>query len=182
MLNLCFGLAMFGLIFNILYLGTCYKFFGLLPSISQSYYEWTQKNNSGWLFRAWCWITAMTILPFFCFMSNGRNLELFFTLGSVAPLIGVGLFPNFLNKPWEDKQIWEHSLFAAITAICAITFCILQQYLYVVCFYIGIFGIIGLCKPKSVTLWGELLALSSVFTMIIIYWYELLFYFKVLHL
>jgi hypothetical protein len=169
MINLCFGLAIFGLLFNILYLGTCYKFFGLLPSISQSYYEWTQKNNSGWLFRAWCWITAMTILPFFCFMSGGRNLDLFLTLGAVAPLIGVGLFPNFLNKPWEDKQMWEHYLFAAITAICAIAFCVLQGYYYVVIFFIGFFMSHILNCRKSITLWGELIALSSVFLMIIIY-------------
>ena len=46
--------------------------FGILPSLSASYYKWEEKHKCGWLFSATMFTMAVTLLPAWLTLSEGH--------------------------------------------------------------------------------------------------------------
>jgi hypothetical protein len=146
--------------------------FGILPSLSASYYKWEEKYKCGWLFSATMFTMAVTLLPAWLTLSEGSTFQ-FLSFLCPASLIFVGAAPKFENDRLEK---WLHPIAAIICAVCAICWLLLVGHLWRVVLIsfvvlLGI-GIITKTFKKSAVFWFEMVAFVAtyigIFTLLIV--------------
>lgn len=138
--------------------------FGILPSLSASYYKWEEKHKCGWLFSATMFTMAVTLLPAWLTLSEGSTFQ-FLSFICPASLIFVGAAPKFENDSIIEK--WLHPIAAIICAVCAICWLLFVGHLWwlmLICFVVFL-AIALLTKTliKSAVFWFEMVAFIATY-------------------
>lgn len=137
--------------------------FGILPSLSDSFYKYGGKPK-GYIFTVAMWATVFLIMPLW--FSVTKDIFTFSTFLACGGLLLVGAAPMFK----ESDNKW-HQIFAIICAVFAILWQILHKQFWEVPLFIIILGTIAY-KTKTLkdcrTFWLEMAAFGSTFLSIII--------------
>lgn len=140
------------------YNSVIYFRFGLLPSISDSYYK-LETENKGFIFNLFIWFISLG------FIFSSPNL--LFTIGCIL-LLGVSTSPLFKDNN-IDKYI--HSLGAIIGIFLALlSLVIYNGFYYPISIVIGVTSLFNILKIKSKIYWIEVVS----FTIILITLFYLL--------
>lgn len=126
--------------------------FGLLPSISESFYRFSDQNN--FLFTLFCWGFA---LPAIVIGTDLTNNFLMFLAGSGIMFVGAAAaFKEKLTKP-------VHEISAYVGVILSQISIAYDFHMYYVNFiFIGLSLIIAVGLKRTKTFWIEILAFLSI--------------------
>ena len=130
------------------YVSTVWAKFGVLPSISDSFYAW--KGQWCWLFTLFCWIMTFTILPI------EPNPFFFFT---AAGLGFVGAAAQIKDKFVEKVHV-KGAVIGISAGLLGIGFTYGDWWLVISALIIA--GLIKLFKIKNDIWWIEITAYSAV--------------------
>lgn len=126
--------------------------FGILPSISQSFYELSQKNN--FLFTFFCWGFA---LPAIIIGTDLTNNFLMFLAGSGIMFVGAAAaFKEKLTKPVHEISAYA----GVILSQLSIAYDFNMYYINFI--FIGLSLIIAVGLKRTRTFWIEILAFLSI--------------------
>ncbi len=156
-------LIIFSFIVFVTYTVATIVLFGILPSLSASYYKWEEKHKCGWLFSATMFTMAVTLLPAWLTLSEGSTFQ-FLSFLCPASLIFVGAAPKFEN---DNIEKWLHPIAAIICAVCAICWLLFVGHLWwvvLICFVVFL-AIALLTKTliKSAVFWFEMVAFIATY-------------------
>ncbi len=129
------------------------KQFGLIKSISESFYELEyEKRGTGLYFTVWCGLITLFTLPPSLHFSSGW-LESILSVVMCIGLISVGASPAFNNKTYRPY----HLVGAVLSAGSAIVLSLMWGYWYIVAGLAVISTIAQFCTTKrDVVLWLEI--------------------------
>lgn len=145
------------------YLVGTVKTFGLPASISDTYYLLERRRKGlGWLFTAFCWIVAGTLLP--AWLDGTPTAYQFTAFLSSAGLLFVGAAPQFKLS----LTGWVHYGAAALCGTSAVLWCILRGYWFIPFNCFLIFGWLALRYGKPM-FWLELAAFGATYLTIFIH-------------
>jgi hypothetical protein len=157
------ALIIFSFIVFVAYTVATIVLFGILPSLSASYYKWEEKYKCGWLFSATMFTMAVTLLPAWLTLSEGSTFQ-FLSFLCPASLIFVGAAPKFETERLEK---WLHPIAAIICAVCAILWLLFVGHLWwVVLISLIVFLAIALLTKtliKSAVFWFEMIAFVATY-------------------
>ena len=135
------------------YVSTVWTKFGVLPSISDSFYAWKDwKEGTQWLFTLFCWIITFTLLPiepnpFFFFGAAGIGF-----VGAAAQI----------KKKFVEKVHVKGAVIGISAALLGIGFTFGNWWLVTGALIIA--GLIKLFKIKNDIWWIEITAYTAVIT------------------
>jgi hypothetical protein len=150
----------------VVYLGGIYLLYGILPSISQSFYE---------LPKCWRWLFTVFLFGFSMLIIQACPKPVMFA-GALC-IMGVGMVPYFSKpNPITDKnQRWQHYILAAVgMGLCVLSTGIELKLPYVMS--IGFIGGVFIASDKELKnrmLWLELFIIADVIVGILIKHYSL---------
>lgn len=133
------------------YIGIVWAKFGILPSMSDSFYEWKEwKEGTQWLFTLFCWIITFTLLPlepnpFFFFAAAGAGF--------------VGAAPQ-IKKEFVKKVHVKAAIILLTSGLLGIGFTFNDWWLVVGALSIG--GLIKLFKVNNSIWWIEMTAYITI--------------------
>lgn len=132
--------------------------FGILPSLSDSFYKYGGKPK-GYVFTVAMWATVFLIMPLW--FSVTKDIFTFSTFLACGGLLLVGSAPVFKG---EDNK-W-HQIFAIICAVFALLWQILNQQYWevpVITLIVAILVFITKSWKQCRTFWLEMIAFFSTF-------------------
>jgi hypothetical protein len=145
-----------------LYIVIILKIFGVLPSISDSYYA-LKKHNISIPFTLFCWGTAFPLMIYWIeLLSNDWNFLPFIACGG---LLFVGASPAFKDLELERKV---HSISAIICAIAAYTWTFLYGSIFLGINFILLSIILYFILKRNKIYWLELIAFINIYTQLLI--------------
>ena len=155
-------LYIMSLLVFILYIVIILKIFGVLPSISDSYYA-LKKHNILALFTFFCWGTAFPLMIHWIeLVPDDWNFLPFLACGS---LMFVGASPAFRDLELERKV---HSISAVICAIAAYTWTFLYGSIFLGINFILLSAVLYFILKRNKTYWLELIAFINIYTQLLI--------------
>lgn len=138
------------------------KTFGVLPSISDSYYA-LRKRNLLAPFTFFCWGTAFPLIIYWIeLLPNDWNFLPFIACGS---LMFVGASPAFKDLELERKV---HSTSAIICAIAAYTWTFLYGSIFLGINFILLSIVLYFILKRNKTYWLELISFINIYTQLLI--------------
>lgn len=139
--------------------------FGIIPSISDSYYYLENKDKgTGLYFTVWCGLITTFTLPPSMAVCEAWWQSLLAIVMCVG-LLFVSASPAFYNKKYRPY----HLVGAILSAGCAVTLSLVFGYWYIVLISAIIGSIIQFCTLKrDITLWLEIACFTCYFTTLIL--------------
>ena len=145
-----------------LYIVIILKMFGVLPSISASYYALKEYNLST-PFTLFCWGTAFPLMIYWIeILPDDWNFLPFLACGS---LMFVGASPAFRDLELERKV---HSISAIICAIAAYTWTFLYGSIFLGINFILLSIVLYFILKRNKTYWLELIAFINIYAQLLI--------------
>ena len=145
-----------------LYIVIILKIFGVLPSISASYYA-LKKHNISALFIFFCWGTAFPLMIYWIeLLPDDWDFLPFIACGG---LMFVGASPAFKDLELERKV---HSISAIICAIAAYTWTFLYGSIFLGVNFILLSVILYFILKRNKTYWLELIAFINIYAQLLI--------------
>ncbi len=145
-----------------LYIIIILKTFGVLPSISDSYYA-LRKHNISLPFTLFCWGTAFPLMIYWIeLLHNDWNFLPFIACGG---LLFVGASPAFKDLELERKV---HSISAIICTIAAYTWTFLYGSIFLGINFILLSIILYFILKRNKIYWLELIAFINIYTQLLI--------------
>ena len=146
----------------VLYTVIILKTFGVLPSISDSYYA-LRKHNILSLFTFFCWGTAFPLMIYWIeLLPNDLDFLPFIACGG---LLFVGASPAFRDLELERKV---HSISAIICAIAAYTWTFLYGSIFLGINFILLSIVLYFILKRNKIYWLELIAFANIYTQLLI--------------
>lgn len=145
-----------------LYIVIILKIFGVLPSISDSYYA-LKEHNLSTPFTFFCWGTAFPLMIYWIeLLPNDWDFLPFIACGG---LLFVGASPAFKDLELERKV---HSISAIICAIAAYTWTFLYGSIFLGINFILLSIILYFILKRNKTYWLELIAFINIYAQLLI--------------
>lgn len=145
-----------------LYIVIILKIFGVLPSISASYYA-LKEHNLSTPFTLFCWGTAFPLMIYWIeLLPNDWDFFPFIACGS---LMFVGASPAFKDLELERRV---HSISAIICVIAAYTWTFLYGSIFLGINFILLSIILYFILKRNKTYWLELIAFINIYTQLLI--------------
>lgn len=146
----------------LIYMISIKNIFGVLPSISDSYYA-LKKHNLSAPFTLFCWGTAFPLMIYWIeLVPNDWNFLPFIACGG---LLFVGASPAFKDLELERKV---HSISAIICAIAAYTWTFLYGSIFLGINFILLSIILYFILKRNKIYWLELIAFINIYTQLLI--------------
>lgn len=136
--------------------------FGVLPSVSDSYYA-LKKHNISAPFTLFCWGTAFPLLIYWIeLLPNDWNFLPFIACGG---LLFVGASPAFKDVELERKV---HSISAMICAVTAYTWTFLYGSIFIGINFILLSILLYFILKRNKIYWLELIAFTNIYIQLLI--------------
>lgn len=146
----------------VLYTTTILMAFGVLPSVSDSYYA-LKKHNMSAQFTIFCWGSAFPLLIYWIdLLPNDWDFLPFIACGG---LLLVGTAPAFKDVKLEKKV---HSTAAIVCAISSYIWTILYASLFLSINFILLSILLYFLLKKNKTYWIEMLAFINIYIQILL--------------
>lgn len=142
--------------------------FGILESLSNTYYLYNEKCNKGWLFCAMMYTVVALMMPAWLTLSEGSDFQ-FLAFLAPASILFVGSAPKFKDSSLENKV---HSFSAIIAAACSLAWvAVITPYWWMILIWLGLIsGVLAITKTYScLVFWLEQVAFGATFTAAITY-------------
>jgi len=146
------------------YIVTMCAMFGELTSISESYYLLERKHKGlGWIFTGWCWVEALTLLPYLMHVCP-ENMK-FMAFWACVGLAFVGVAPQTKAIKMEKTV---HFVGATMSGGLSVLIIFLMGYAPCPIIAIIIATILMVYREKKWLLWLEIAGFVSTYTALII--------------
>jgi hypothetical protein len=122
----------------VLYMACVILFFGVLPSISESYYRLEKRGRCGYVFTVWCALIAVSVMAMMFECSEGRWFQ-FLGLFAGGGLAFVGTAPLFKG---HERVI--HYVSAGVCAVASVAWMGLMGVWYVPAVFPVVGGLVSL--------------------------------------
>lgn len=150
-------LIIISLLITTVYLGYTIRLFGVLWSISESYYLLEQKKKGlGILFTAWAWFAALPLL--IAWLDLAEDTSQFLAFFACAALMFVGAAAQFK----EQLTNAVHYGAAGVCVASALAWVLLVGYWYIPVATFAICMPVA-CRDKKWVFWIEIAALSATY-------------------
>lgn len=144
------------------FIGLTYSLFGILPSVSDSYYVYRKYNMQN-LFILFCWGTAFPLLIYWLdFLQNDWN---FLPFIACAGLLFVGVSPAFKSMELERKV---HVISAIICVITAYTWTFLYGSVFLGINFLLLSALLYFILKNNKIYWLELMAFINIYLQLLI--------------
>ena len=144
-------------------------YFGILDSLSNTYYLYKEKCGKGWLFCLMMYTVVLLMMPAWIGLSEGSNWQ-FLAFLAPASIMFVGTAPRFKDSNLENKV---HSISAIIAAICSIAWvALVTPYWWLILIWTGFVALAAIFTSSyksAYTYWLETIAFGATFTAAIMY-------------
>lgn len=143
--------------------------FGVMHSLSMTYYLWQEKNGKGFVFSLMMYAVVALMMPAWITMSEGSDFQ-FLAFLAPASIAFVATAPAFLSSGLEGKV---HEIAAYLAAGFSLAWVFLvTPYWWIVLVWVAIVAaLVFLTKTlkSSYIYWLETIAFGATFTSTIIY-------------
>ena len=146
----------------LIYMISIKNIFGILPSISDSYYKLKEYNFSS-VFTIFCWVVSIPLMIYWIdYSSTDWNFIPFIVCASLA---FVGASPAFKDLEMERKI---HSISAIVCAVGAYVWSILFGSVFLSVNFILLSGILYFLIKNNKIYWLELMAFINIYLQLLI--------------
>jgi hypothetical protein len=132
----------------VLYMAYVILFFGVLPSISESYYRLEKRGKCGYVFTLWCASIALSVVAMMFQLSDGKWFQ-FLGVFAGGGLAFVGAAPLFKT---HERMI--HYAAAGICAVASVAWMALMGVWYCPVIILSAQGLVSL-KSGNPVFWIE---------------------------
>ena len=143
--------------------------FNIPQSLSDTYYLYKERFNTGWVFCLMMYLVVACMMPAWITISEGSNFQ-FLAFLAPAAIAFVGTAPRFKDQELENKV---HMYSAYFAALCSILWVILiTPYWWTLLIWFGFVALTSVVTSSyktSLIYWLETIAFGATFTSVITY-------------
>ena len=143
--------------------------FGVMHSLSMTYYLWQEKNGKGFIFSLMMYAVVALMMPSWITMSEGSDFQ-FLAFLAPASIAFVATAPAFLSSGLEGKV---HEISAYLAAGFSLAWvCLVTPYWWIILVWLAIVAALVFWTKtlkSSYIYWLETVAFGATFTSTIIY-------------